>query len=656
MSRLRHRHLHRCRAVVRGIRLIRHRVRTRSVVVRPGRRRRRQLHRRTGASQCGKPRDRIRTDLQVGCRDRRVRRTVVAQRRRLRSSITRVPHRRRQHERRTSDGSAVAHRWRGHRQVGIALGLRHSGLRGLHRDLHRCRAVVRRVRLVGHRVRTRSVVVRPGRRGRCQLHRFAGASRCGKPRDRVLTDLRVSRRDGRVRRAVVPQRRRLRSSLTVVPHRRRQRETRTGGRAAVADRWRHHRQVRMSRRRHRHLHRCRAVVRRVRLVGHRVRTRSVVVRPGRRGRRQIRRRTGAPRCRKPRDRLRTDLRVSRRDGRVRRTVVPQRGRLRSSLTVVPHRRRHRERRTGGGIAVAHRWRGHRQVRMARLRHRHLHRCRAVVRGVRLIRHRVHARSVVVRPGRRRRRQIHRLAAGCRCGKLRHYVRAHFRVRSRDRRVRRAVVPQRRRLGSSLTVVPHCRRQRETRTGGRAAVADRWRGHQQVRMALRLGLQIRLRHRHLHRCRAVVRRVRLIGHRVHARSVVVRPGRRGRRQIHRLAAGCRCGKLRDRVRAHLRVGSRDRRIRRAVVAQCRRRRGSVTGVSDGRRQREPRTGFRAAIAHRRRRHHQVRGLPSDIDRAAAAREHTAHDCGEPDCDVRRAACVSASWAGAGGRLRATAHGC
>ena len=241
MFRLGHRYLHRCGAVVRGVRLAGHRVHARPVVVRPRRRRRRQSHGLAGASRSGKPGDRVGSNLRVRGRDGRVRRPIVAQRRRRRFSLPGVRDRRRQRERRTGSGIAVAHRRRGHRQVGIALGLRHGGQ---HRDLHGCGAVVRGVQLVGHGVHARTVVVRSRRRRRRQLHRCTGASRSGKPGDGVGSNLRVRGRDGRVRRAVVAQGRRRRFSLTGVRDRRRQRERRTGSGIAVAHRWRCHHQIR----------------------------------------------------------------------------------------------------------------------------------------------------------------------------------------------------------------------------------------------------------------------------------------------------------------------------------------------------------------------------------------------------------------------------
>ena len=508
----------------------------------------------------------------------------------------------------------------------------HNQVRPLHHpDRLRSRAVVGGVGLPGHRVHARPVVVPPGARRRRQFHRVTAAPRSGKPGNGDRLQRRVRRRDGRVRRLVVPQRRRRSGSFAIVPNRRRQGELSSSDRADVAHSWRRHHQVRMAFRlrrslRYRHLHRCRAVVRGVRFIPHRVHARTVIVRPRARRRCQLLRLAAALRCGKLRHRVHAHLGVRRRDRRVRRPVVPQ-GRRRSiSLTFVPNRRRQRERRPSRGAAIAHRWRRHHQVRMAfrlqlslrlslRLRYRHLHRCRAVVRRIRLIPHRVHARTVIVRPGARRRCQLLRLAAAPRCGKLRHRVHGHLGVRRRDRRVRRPVVPQGRRRSISLTFVPNRRRQRERRPSRGAAIAHRWRRHHQVRMAFRLQfslrLSLRLRYRHLHRCRAVVRRIRLIPHRVHARTVIVRPRARRRCQFHRLAAALRCGKLRHRGHAHLGVRARDGRVGRPVVAQRRRRRLSLALVAHRHRQRERRPSRRCSSAYRRRRHHQIRHLPHAI---------------------------------------------
>ena len=244
---------------------------------------------------------------------------------------------------------------------------------------------------------------------------------------------------------------------------------------------------------------------------------------------------------------------------------------------------------------------HNQVRP--LHHPDRLRSRAVVGGVGLPGHRVHARPVVVPPGARRRRQFHRVTAAPRSGKPGNGDRLQRRVRRRDGRVRRLVVPQRRRRSGSFAIVPNRRRQGELSSSDRADVAHSWRRHHQVRMAFRLRRS--LRYRHLHRCRAVVRGVRFIPHRVHARTVIVRPRARRRCQLLRLAAALRCGKLRHRVHAHLGVRRRDRRVRRPVVPQGRRRSISLTFVPNRRRQRERRPSRGAAIAHRWRRHHQVR---------------------------------------------------
>ena len=278
-----------------------------------------------------------------------------------------------------------------------------------HRYLHGCGAVVGRIGLSRHCVHARAVVVWPGRRGRGHVHRLPVAPGRRKPCHRVRPHFRVRCRDGRVRRPEVAQRRRRRFAVAVVLHRRRQGETHPCGRAVVAHRRRHHRQIRMVRLPHRYLHGWGAVVGRIGLSGHRVHARAVVVRPGRRGRGQLHRLAVASGRRKPCHRVRPHFRVRCRDGRVRGQEVAQRRRRRFAVAVVLHRRRQGELRSNSRAVVAHRRRHHRQIRMFRLPHRYLHGCRAVVGRIGLSRHRVHARPVVVRPGRRGRDQLHRLA-------------------------------------------------------------------------------------------------------------------------------------------------------------------------------------------------------------------------------------------------------
>ena len=276
---------------------------------------------------------------------------------------------------------------------------------------------------------------------------------------------------------VVAQRCRRRRPFAAVAHRRPQRELRSGIRAAVADGRRHDHQIgRPFRLRHGDPHPHRTVVRRVGVVRHRVHARPVVVRARLRRRRQLHRRADAPRYAKPRDRFPAHLRIRRRDGRVRRPVVAQRGRRRRSAACVPGRRRQREPRAGGRSAVAYRSQCRHQVRMAPRRrsgglHRDANGRRAVVPLVRLTRHGVHARSVIVRSARVRRGQVHRLAAAGRDGELRDHVRAHFRVGRRDRRVVRQEIAQRGGRCVPGADIPHGRRQRELRAGGRTFFID-----------------------------------------------------------------------------------------------------------------------------------------------------------------------------------------
>ena len=180
----------------------------------------------------------------------------------------------------------VAHRRRHDHQV--------RTFRHRHSDLHRCRAVVGRIGLSRHRIHTRTVVVWSGRGGRGQIHRLAAAPRRCKPGHGVGAYFRIRSRDGRVGGPEVAQRRCRRLSAAGVVDHRRQGELRSNNRAVVAHRRRHDHQVRTFRGRHGDLHGCRAVVGRIGLSRHRVHTRPVVVRPGRRGRDQFHRLAVAP--------------------------------------------------------------------------------------------------------------------------------------------------------------------------------------------------------------------------------------------------------------------------------------------------------------------------------------------------------------------------
>ena len=221
-------------------------------------------------------------------------------------------------------------------------------------------------------------------------------------------------------------------------------------------------------------------------------------------------------------------------------------------------------------AVARRH-GHNQIRPLRFHDVHLYRHRrgAVVVGVGLVRDSVHARPVVVRARIRRRRHRDRLRARPRCRQCPHRVRAHRRVRTRNRRVRRAVVPQRRCRRLGVPGVRHRRRQRERRARVRTRVAHSRRPHLQVRALSRRP------YGHRYRTRAVVRRVRLVRHRVRARAVVVGARVRWRGDIDVLGAdGRSSGKRLYGVRAYLGVGGRDRGVRRQVEAHRRGCRGLV----------------------------------------------------------------------------------
>ena len=125
----------------------------------------------------------------------------------------------------------MAHRRRRNHQVGTAL-LRRRGV--LHRDGNGCRAVVRGVRLIGHRVHACAEVVRSGRYRRGHLQRRTCALRSGKPRHRVRIHLRVGGGYRRVVGSVVPQRRGRRGSGADIPHRHGQGRLPSAGRTFVA--------------------------------------------------------------------------------------------------------------------------------------------------------------------------------------------------------------------------------------------------------------------------------------------------------------------------------------------------------------------------------------------------------------------------------------
>ena len=199
-------------------------------------------------------------------------------------------------------------------------------------DPHRRGAVVRGVRLPGHRVHARAVVVRALCARRRQRDRLRARAACRQRPHRVRSDLRVRRRDRRVRRAVVAQPRRRRLPVARVGHRRRQRELHVRLGVALAHRRITHHEVRLED----HLQgvRFRTVVRRIGLAGHGVDAGPVVVdaeirRPGHRH-------TPAHRASlADGNPNRGNLRIRCRDGRVRRVVVAQRGRCRASGPHVP---------------------------------------------------------------------------------------------------------------------------------------------------------------------------------------------------------------------------------------------------------------------------------------------------------------------------------
>ena len=251
-------------------------------------------------------------------------------------------------------------------------------------------------------------------------------------------------------------------------------------------------------------------------------------------------------------------RVRRRNLRVRGAVELHVHDMRIQIASIPHRRRQTEGHSGRRAAVARRWRTHHlQVRWCRRLNRDPHGRGAVVRRERTAHLRVHAGAVVVCPGspRRGRPEPHvrgrpRIKRG-----NGHRTRSpnEKRVRRRDRWVRRAVEPQPRGPRSCIVRVRHTRPQVqefEAHGVGVVIVHPRRSHHEAL-----LNLQRRER-RDLDGGRAVVRRVRLVRHLVHAGAVVVRPGARRRRQGDRLWAGPRSGKHTNVGRPHSLVGRRD----------------------------------------------------------------------------------------------------
>ena len=313
-----------------------------------------------------------------------------------------------------------------------------------------------------------------------------------------------------------------------------------------------------------HPHRRGAVVRRLRLAWHRVNARAVVVRARVRRRRQGDRLRDAPARRQRTDPIRGHLGVQRRYRRVDGTIVAQCRRRRGRVARVAHRRRQRELVAGNRAVVAYRRRPHLQVRMLRwLLRPHPHRRGAVVRRLRLAWHRVNARAVVVRARVRRRRQGDRLRDAPARRQRTDPIRGHLGVQRRYRRVDGTIVAQCRRRRGRVARVAHRRRQRELVAGNRAVVAYRRRPHLQVRM-LRWLLRP-----HPHRRGAVVRRLRLAWHRVHAGAVVKRPRPERRHQRHQVRAAARSRQCPHVVRPDCRIQCRDRRVRRAEITQGRR---------------------------------------------------------------------------------------
>ena len=162
-----------------------------------------------------------------------------------------------------------------------------------------------------------------------------------------------------------------------------------------------------------------------------------------------------------------------------------------------------------------------QVRGWSRANRYRHRRRAVVGRVGLIGHLIHAGRVVVGARSRRSVQTDRLVPALRWVETAHRVRADLRVACSDCGVGGLVVAQRGRVRKSIALVTHRGVQREARSRRRSAGVYRGRVHNQVR-------GWRWSDRHSHSRRAVVGRVGLIGHLIHAGRVVV--GARSRRSV------------------------------------------------------------------------------------------------------------------------------
>ena len=105
--------------------------------------------------------------------------------------------------------------------------------------------------------------------------------------------------------------------------------------------------------------------------------------------------------------------------------------------------------------------------------------RAVVVGIALAADRINARTVVIGSGIRWRIRADRLGTRVPRRQAAHAVRAHFRVITRDRRVRRAIIPQGRGRRRSIALIANRGAQRKQLPGRQRVVIDRGRFNYQI---------------------------------------------------------------------------------------------------------------------------------------------------------------------------------
>ena len=529
-----------------------------------------------------------------------------------------------------------------------------GGIARAHCDGNGRGAVVRGIRFPGHRIDARAVVIRAGVRRRRQADRLRARARSGEGAHRVGADRRIGRGNRRVRGPVVAQRRRGRPTIACIANRRAQRERRTRIRTRVAHRRRPDRQVRGADARRRLDGDGEGAGRRVAVGGVGVGVGGLVGHP-----------PGARLCRCAAETARGGVEAQPRhfgsEGVAHRTVAAERARQSQRGDGRTHRVRRRsdgaEHARGevarrlyvegkganrgiavGGVGVGVGGPvGHRVG--ARLRRRAAEAARGGIEAQAGHRRREGvAQGAVAAEGRgqpqgedrrpcrvglRRdgtehargevARRLYADGEGARGGvgagvgdPVGHLVGAGL-GRATTEAAGGGVEAQARHLGSEgvaqLTVAAGGLGQCEGGDEPAHGIGRRGDGVVQQRGGVRGG--IARAHRDGDGRGAVVRGVRFPGHGVHARTVVVSPGTRRRRQADRLCARARSGEGAHRVGADRRIGRGDGRVRRAVVAQ-RRRRGSVGArVANRRAQRERCPRIRTGVAHRRRADRQIR---------------------------------------------------